>query len=113
MKQLFQNYLSQNQSHIVSYGTFIALTRFCIPSATTNVIEMCTCKKDLHVRWGIQALINCCAKQGIDLKVTRNYESFLNIQEETVAVMKPLTWTGVVHMISIPSVRKFQTNGIY
>ena len=63
---------------------------------------------------GIQALTNCSAKHGIDLEITRNYESFsLKIQLEAVTVKKPLMWTGNVHLTSIPSVRKFQTNGIY
>ena len=90
---MFQNSLSQNQSHIASYGTFIALNRFLYPHLLlTKDIEMCVCKKHLHATWGIQTLINCSAKQGIDLETIRNYESFFEYlsgvcgSEETIYV---------------------------
>ena len=44
------NYDTRTTSHIVLYGTIIALKLFYILSVTTKDIKMCVCK--MHVRWG-------------------------------------------------------------
>lgn len=37
---------------------------------------MCCCKKHLHARWSVQALISCSEKQKISLQEIDNYDSF-------------------------------------
>ena len=46
-------------------------------SATFKDMEMCCCKKHLHARWFINALISCCQKQNIDPEF-HDYGSFSN-----------------------------------
>jgi hypothetical protein len=63
LKQLFCEYLEDHIDMQVSWGTFLALRLFYIRSATTSDIEMCCCKKHLHARWSINALIDCAKKK--------------------------------------------------
>ena len=57
----------------MSYGSFLALKPFYIRSATTKDLEMCCCKKHLHARWSIVALIECCNKQNLNLGTVNDY----------------------------------------
>ena len=68
MKELHRKYITENPTLAVSYGTFLALKPFYVQSATTKDMEMCCCKKHLHARWFINALISCCQKQNINLE---------------------------------------------
>ncbi|XP_066932940.1 uncharacterized protein [Clytia hemisphaerica] len=60
----------------ISYGAFISLKPFYIRPATPKDLEMCCCKKHLHARWSIKALIDNCNKQKIDLGDVKDYSSF-------------------------------------
>ena len=75
-KELYQKYIKDHPNELVSIGTFFALKPFYIRTATTKDIEMCCCKKHLHARWSIQALIECAAKQSIDISPIGNYTTF-------------------------------------
>ena len=76
-KQLYNQYLIQNEECRVSIGTFMALKPFYVKSATANDIEMCCCKKHLHARWSINALIDCAKAQNINIDFD-SYDSFFN-----------------------------------
>ena len=49
LKVLYHKFLKINQESSVSYGTFLGLKSFCVRSATTKDIEICCCKKHLHI----------------------------------------------------------------
>ena len=76
IKVLYQDFVKAYPNHPVSYGTFLALKPFYIRNATEKDIEMCCCKKHLHARWSVQALISCSEKQKISLQEIDNYDSF-------------------------------------
>ena len=76
-KQLFNEYLSSNNESTVSLGMIMALKPFYIRSATSNDIEMCCCKKHLHARWSINALIDCAKEQNLDLGMLIHMKHFL------------------------------------
>ena len=66
------NYDTRTTSHIVLYGTIIALKLFYILSVITLSYYYARCMSG----GSILALTNCSAKHEIDLEITRNYESF-------------------------------------
>ena len=82
LKELYQKYLVKHSDMPVSWGTFLALKPFYVRSATTKDIEVCCCKKHLHARWAIQALISCAEKQKIDLGSITSYQSFFEYLTE-------------------------------
>ena len=76
IKEFYVNYIKSHPDMAVSLGTFLSLKPFYVRSATTKDIEMCCCKKHLHARWSIQALIQCAIKQGIDITPVNCYYTF-------------------------------------
>ena len=91
-KQLYVEYLTSNNDKHVSMGTFMALKPFYIRSATTNDIEVCCCKKHLHARWAINALIDCAKAQNLDLDTIESYDTFFeyltsNCEKETTTYL--------------------------
>ena len=74
-RELYKKYLLE-YSNPVSYGTFMALKPFYVRSATTRDIEMCVCKKHLHARWCIQAIIECASQQNIGIGAITSYNTF-------------------------------------
>ena len=77
VKELYLNYIKENSIYEVSYGTFLALKPFYVRSPTTKDMEMCVCKKHLHAKWAINALINSVKLQKIDIPDFVNYEQFM------------------------------------
>lgn len=77
-KELYIKYLNSNEEHRVSWGTFLALKPFYIKPNTLKEIEMCCCKLHLHARWAINALIQNCKLQKIDLGNISDYQSFFS-----------------------------------
>jgi len=57
-------------------GTFIALKPFYVRQCSQKDIEMYCCKIHLHARWSINALLELCKKQSIDLGLVHDYYSF-------------------------------------
>ncbi|XP_066925552.1 uncharacterized protein [Clytia hemisphaerica] len=78
MKNLFRKFLTENPDHNISYGTFLSLKPFYVRAAGTKDFEMCVCKKHLHARRSIDALIKVCEKQLIVLDEINDYYSFFN-----------------------------------
>ena len=75
-KQLYHDYI-ETCINYVSYGTFIALKPFYILGVTKADMEMCCCKKHLHARWVINAIIECGKKNNIPLPFG-DYSSFFS-----------------------------------
>ena len=77
--ELFVKYIKENsESDHVLWGTFIALKPFYLRHTSSKDMEMCCCKLHLHVRWSINALLDCCKLQLIDLGQISNYYSFFD-----------------------------------
>ena len=74
-KQLFQEYVAANPNHLVSWGTFFALTP---RGTTTKDIEIYCYKLHLHARWVISDLLTTCKQQKIYLGKVSDYNCFLN-----------------------------------
>ena len=81
-KELYHQYCSETTTSL-STGTFHALKPFYVRNTTTKDIEMCVCKKHLHARWGIQALITLANAQKIDLGTISNYTTFFDYLTNT------------------------------
>ena len=78
-KELFVKYIKENsESDHVSWGTFIALKPFYVRHTSSKDMEMCCCKLHLHARWSINALLDCCKLQSIDLGQINDYYSFFD-----------------------------------
>ena len=75
LKNLWVKYQKEYPDTPVSKGTFIALMPFYVRSATAKDLAMCVCKKHLHARWSISALIDCTSKQKIVLPF-KDYTTF-------------------------------------
>ena len=69
-------FLNENPGIKTSHGTFFALKPFYVRLATTKDLEMCCCKKHLHARWVIKAMIENCEKQMIGLGHINDYYTF-------------------------------------
>jgi len=82
IKELYLKYLQSLPDNAVSLGTFLALKPFYIRAASTKDIKMCVCKKHLHARWSIQALVNLAEKQQIDIGTIKNYDTFFEYLTE-------------------------------
>lgn len=76
--ELFLKYNEIHPNNQVSNGTFRVLKPFYVRTETEKDVEMCCCKLHLHARWAIEALINCAAKQNINIQIT-DYKSFFDI----------------------------------
>ena len=63
-------------------GTFVALKPFYIRQSSTKDIEMCCCKLRLHAHWSINALLECCKLQSINLGPVKDYYSFFSYLSE-------------------------------
>ena len=74
-KELYHEFLQHH--NYISYGSFIALKPFYIRGVTHNDIEMCCCKKHLHARWVISAIIECTENNNISLDFD-SYGSFFD-----------------------------------
>ena len=75
-KRLYLKYLSEKPDSPVSYGTFLKLKPFYVRSVTTKYVEICCCKKHLHVRWGVSALLQLCKQQRFEPSFTDYYSLF-------------------------------------
>ena len=75
LKNLWVKYQKEYPNMRVSKGTFIALMPFYVRSANAKDLAMCVCKKHLHARWSISALIDCASKQKIVLPF-KDYTTF-------------------------------------
>jgi len=82
IKELFQKYTLANPESVVSYGSFLAIRPFYVRAATTKDMEMCCCKKHLHARWGIAALLENAKEQGINLNFESYTEFFQHLTED-------------------------------
>ena len=79
LKELFVKYIKENsESDHVSWRTFIALKPFYVRRASSKDMEMCCCKLHLHNRWPMDALLECCKLQSIDLGQVNDYYSFFD-----------------------------------
>ena len=76
VKVLYHKFLNENLGIKISCGTFLALKSFYVRPATTKDLEMCCCKKHLHARWVIKAMIENCEKQMINLGYINDYYTF-------------------------------------
>ena len=77
-KELYIKYIQENPDNLhVSWGTFFALKPFYVRHVTSKDIEMCCCKLHLHARWSINALLDICKKQDLELSFD-SYETFFN-----------------------------------
>ena len=81
IKQLYHKYLITYPQSVVSYGSFLALRPFYVRTATKKDMEMCCCKKHLHARWAITALIEIAKKQKISLEFG-SYKEFFDVLTE-------------------------------
>ena len=75
---MYDNYKLMFHDHYVSWGTFNNLQLFYVRSVTKMDMEMCCCKTHLHARHSINAFIDCCHKQNIDITPIQDYTSFFN-----------------------------------
>ena len=57
-RELFKRFCSEFPQSPLSYGTFLGLKPFYVCGVTTKDVEMCCCKRHLHARWMIAALVN-------------------------------------------------------
>jgi len=78
-KALYSKYISENPDFKVSYGTFLALKPFYMRSVTTKDVEMCCCKKHLHARWAVHALVQLCKQQKLETSFDDYYSFFETI----------------------------------
>jgi len=76
MKKLYQNFLLENPEHTISYGTFLALKPVYVRAAGAKDLETCACKKHMHARQSINALIKLCEKELVVLDEIKDYYSF-------------------------------------
>ena len=77
-RKLYTKFLLEcKDEESVSWGTFNSLKPFYITSATEKDLEMCVCKKHLHGRWSIAALLENAVKQNIDTGDINDYYSLL------------------------------------
>ena len=79
--ELLTIYNLANPTNTVSYGTFFALKPFYVRGVTPADIEMCCCKKHLHARWSIKALLDCAKEQNISLPFS-SYTTFFDFLNE-------------------------------
>ena len=63
-------------------GTFVALKPFYVRQSSAKDIEMCCCKLHFHARWSIDALLECCKLQSINLGPVKDYYSFFSYLSE-------------------------------
>ena len=75
-KCLYMKYSSEKPDSPVSYGTFLKLKPFYVRSVTTKYVEICCCKKHLHARWGVSALLQLCKQQRFEPSFTDYYSLF-------------------------------------
>ena len=81
--KVLYKFLNENPGIKISYGTFLALKPFYVRPAPKKYLEMCCCKKHLHARWVIKAMIENCEKQMIDLGHINDYYTFFGIAHLT------------------------------
>ena len=77
-RKLYAKFLLEcRDGEAVSWGVFNYLKSFYVTSATEKDLEMCVCKKHLHGRWSIAALLENAEKQNIDTGDINDYYSLL------------------------------------
>ena len=77
LRSLYKKFKLENPDMQVSYGVFFYLRPFYVRSLTERDIQMCVCKKHLHARWSVAALVSNAKEQEMDLPFT-DYESFFS-----------------------------------
>ena len=93
-RELLTLYNLANPLNTVSYGTFFALKPFYVRGVTTDDMEISCCKKHLHARWSVKALLDCAKLQNINLPFT-SYASFFDFLNENCqnSATTYLNWT--------------------
>ena len=82
-RELYAEYIQEKLDHLhVSMGTFVALKPFYVRQSSAKDIEMCCCKLHFHARWSIDALLECCKLQSINLGPVKDYYSFFSYLSE-------------------------------
>ena len=77
-RKLYAKFLLEcTDGESVSHGTFRALKPFYITNTTEKDLEMCVCKKHLHGRWGIAALLENSKKQNMHTGNITDYYTLL------------------------------------
>ena len=61
-KCLYAKYSSENPDSPLSYGFFLKQA-FYVRNVTTKDVEIYYCKKHLHARWAVSALLQLCKQQ--------------------------------------------------
>ena len=76
-RELYMDYLRQNPSETLSFGSFVSLKPYYVTSPSKDELEVCICKDHLKVRWAIQALVQLTKKLKIPIPFD-NYQTFFD-----------------------------------